>query len=318
MDKQKSVKLGSLKMHFDLKKIAGDEQSLKRRIYTAEINRPGFELAGFFQHSDLRRIVIFGEKEIAFIKEMQPQEQYQRFEKLTGEDTPAIIICKSLECPVILEEICARKNFPLFVTDKPTGRVSIQVSAFLDDFLAPDTTMHGVFMSIHGKGVIIKGDSGIGKSEIALDLIRLGHLLVADDCVELYRIGSNIMGRSPKVLSNMLEIRGIGVINVVKLFGIRAILDKHNVDLVIQLERWMPSKEYTRIGTEEINLYENILGVDIPKAVVPVTGGRSMSAVIEAAVMNMRLKETGYDSSQEFINRIMESIKENASIEEEA
>lgn len=302
------ITVKKLKDRFQLKQVVGNEVSLNRPIEIAEISRPGFELAGFFQHSDLRRLIVFGEKEIAFIGGLSKKLQSERFDKLTQDITPAIIICRGNECPEVLKKIAEKKNFPIFISDQATGRLSIEISSYLDELLAETTILHGVFLSIHGKGVIVKGDSGIGKSEIALDLIQRGHILVADDCVELSRVGNSIIGKSPAVLSNLLEIRGIGVIDVVKMFGVSSILDKDVVDLVVQLERWVPSKEYTRIGTEGIDIYEDILGVKIPKVIVPVTGGRSMSAIIEAAVMNMRLKELGYDSTEEFVNRILNNI----------
>ena len=253
--------------------ITGDEESLKREILTSEVNRPGFELAGFFKHSDFRRIIVFGEKEAAF-----------------------------------LQEIANERNFPIFLTSMPTGRVSSELINSLEEALARETLMHGVFLNIYGKGVIIKGDSGIGKSEIALELVKRGHLLVADDAVELYRLGQKIVGKAPEVLSNLLEIRGIGVIDVSKMFGIASILDRDNVDLIIQLDRWVPSREYTRVGIEENDVEEDILGIKIPKVVVPVSSGRSMSVIIEAAVMNMRLKDVGVDSSKEFVERILRNI----------
>ncbi len=306
------VDVEEIKTYFNLEQVTGDADSLKREIVKAEITRPGFELAGFFKHTDPRRIVVFGEKEMAFItSQLDEKTQLERFTKLMAEETPAIIIARHLECPALLKQAAEKNNFPVFVTDQPTGRFAIALSSYLDEQLAEETLMHGVFMSIHGKGVLIRGDSGIGKSEIALELIKSGHLLIADDAVELYHIGAKIVGKSPQVLENLLEIRGIGVIDVVKMYGVSAILDRHEVDLVIQLERWVPSKEYTRIGTEESNLAEEILGVAIPKAIVPVTGGRSMAAVIEAAVMNMRLKELGFDSSQEFVDRILRNISQN-------
>lgn len=305
----KAITVAKLKEQFQLNQVTGNEQSLSRSIEVAEISRPGFELAGFFQHSDMRRVIVFGEKEIAFIEHLSKQVQAERFEGLTQSITPTIIICRGFECPPVLKRIAEKKNFPIFVTENPTGRTSIEITSYLDEQLAEETLLHGVFLSIHGKGVIIKGDSGIGKSEIALDLIQRGHILIADDSVELRHVGNTIVGKSPAVLANLLEIRGIGVIDVVKMFGISSVLDKDVVDLVVQLERWVPSKEYTRIGTESVDVYEDILGVKIPKAVVPVTGGRSMSAIIEAAVMNMRLKDLGYDSSEEFVNRILENIQ---------
>lgn len=294
--------------HFGFEQITGDSESLKRSIITAEISRPGFELAGYFKHSDMNRTVIFGEKESVYIEQLSPEIQRERFDALTSDITPCIIICKGFGCPEELKKIAQEKNFPVLLTTIPTGRVSIALQGYLDEYLAEETLMHGVFMSIYGKGVIIKGDSGIGKSEIALELIKHGHLLVADDAVELYHVGPSIIGKSPYVLQNLLEIRGIGVIDVMKMYGVTACLDRATVDYIIQLDRWMPSKEYTRIGTEDVEMTEEILGVKIPLSIIPVTGGRSMAAVIEAAVMNIRLKELGHDSSKEFINRILDNI----------
>ena len=309
---EKSVLLKTLVDKFEFKQLTGNEESLHRPILTNEISRPGFELAGFFHHSDFRRLIVFGEKEMAFISsQLDETTQRERFERLTDDKTPAIIVARGFDSPDILKEIALKKNFPIFSTIQATGRLSIDVTSFLDEYLAPETTMHGVLMNIYGKGVIIKGESGIGKSEIALELIKKGHLLVADDCIELYHIGSGIVGKSPLVLENLLEIRGIGVIDVVKMFGAGATMAKDDVELIIQLERWVPSKEYTRIGIEESDVREEVLGVMIPKVIVPVTGGRSMSAVIEAAVNNMRLKEMGYDSSKDFINRVLVNIDRN-------
>lgn len=307
---KKSVSVKILTEHFSsLVRVTGDEKSLDRPLLIPEINRPGFELTGFFQHSDFRRIVVFGEKEMAFISQMTEEEQRSRFDKLTDDQTPVLVIAKNYQCPPILKEIADRKNFPIMLTSQPTGRFSAELLSFLDEKLAPETLIHGVFLNIYGKGVIIKGDSGIGKSEIALELIKRGHLLIADDAVELYQIGQQIFGKSPTVLQNLLEIRGIGVIDVVKMFGVGAIMEKDQVDMIIQLERWVPSKEYTRIGIEDKQVVEEVLGVEIDKMVVPVTGGRNMSVVIEAAVMNKRLQELGYDSSKEFVNRILANIE---------
>lgn len=292
--------------------ITGDEESLEREIYVPELNRPGFELAGFFKHSDFRRIILFGEKESAFIQEMSREAQLACFSKLVNDETPCIIIAKGYPCPDILKNIATKRKFPIFLTNQSTGRVSLDLTSALDEALAEETLMHGVFLSIYGKGVIIRGDSGIGKSEIALELIKRGHILIADDAIELYHIGQHIVGKPPKVLKNVLELRGVGVIDISKMFGVSSVLEKDNVDLIIQLERWLPSTEYTRIGVEEDDVFEEILSVPIPKVIVPVTGGRTMSVIIEAAVMNMQLKESGVDSSREFVNKILENIKRSS------
>lgn len=305
----KSVKLKDLLKEPIYKRISGDEKSLEREVFVPEINRPGFELAGFFKHTDFRRIILFGEKEITFVDEMSKESQLACFAKLANDETPCIIIAKGYPCPEILKNIAIKRNFPIFETERATGRVSIDLTGTLDEALAEETLIHGVFLNIYGKGVVIRGDSGIGKSEIALELIKRGHLLIADDAVELYHIGQGIIGKAPEVLRNLLEIRGIGVIDVSKMFGVASVLPRDNVEMIIQLERWLPSREYTRIGVEEDDVTEEILSVQIPKVVVPVTGGRSMSAIIEAAVMNMQLKDSGFDSSKEFVNRILENIK---------
>lgn len=307
----KSITVGELLNNEHYVQVTGDEKSLERPIYVAEINRPGFELAGFFKHSDFRRIIIFGDKESVFINEMSEERQREIFPFLINDEVPCIIVAKGNECPAILIEIARKKDFPIFITESATGRVSIELTNILDEALAPETLIHGVFLNIYGKGVIIKGDSGIGKSEIALELVKRGHLLVADDAVELYHLGQSIVGKAPEVLTNLLEIRGIGVIDVSKMFGISSILDKDKVDLIIQLDRWVPSREYTRVGVEENDSTEEILGVKIPKIVVPVSSGRSMSVIIEAAVMNMRLREYGVDSSKEFVDRILKNIDKN-------
>ncbi len=305
----KSVKVKDLLKPSLFKQISGNEEALEREIFVAEMNRPGFELAGFFKHTDFRRIILFGEKEIAFVKEMSKEAQLACFAKLANDETPCIIIAKGYPCPDILKNIAIKRNFPIFETTQATGRVSIDLTATLDEALAADTLIHGVFLNIYGKGVIMRGDSGVGKSEIALELIKRGHILIADDAIELYHIGQSIVGKPPAVLSNFLEIRGIGVIDVSKMFGVASVLKQDTVDLIIQLDRWLPSREYTRIGVEEDDIFEEILDVQIPKIVVPVTGGRSMAAIIEAAVMNMQLKDYGYDSSKEFVNRVLDNIK---------
>jgi len=305
----KSVTLKELLDPSVFTQVSGDESAMLREVFIPEINRPGFELAGFFKHSDFRRIILLGEKENAFIAEMSKEAQLACFSKLVNDETPCIIIAKGYDTPEILKNIALKRNFPIFETQRATGRVSISLTARLDELLAPNTQIHGVFMNIYGKGVIIKGDSGIGKSEIALELIKRGHQLIADDAVELYHIGQTIQGKAPAVLKNLLEIRGIGVIDVSKMFGAGSVLDKDTVELIIQLDRWLPSREYARIGADEDDNTEELLNMEIPKIVVPVTGGRSMAAIIETAVMNMQLKSSGFDSSKEFLKRVLDNIQ---------
>lgn len=307
----KSIKIRDLLNLDSYIQITGNEESLNREVVIPEVNRPGFELAGYFKNSEFKRLIVLGAKEMAFISEMTTQRQMEIFPKLLHDQTPCVIICKGYTCPPILMDVAVEKNFPIFVTEYATGRVSMNLTNKLDRALAKETLMHGVFLNIYGKGVIIKGESGIGKSEIALELIKRGHLLIADDAIELINLGQKIVGRAPKVLYSLLEIRGIGVIDVSKMFGIGSILEDDNVDLIIQLDRWVPSREYARLGLDEIQSYEEVLDIEIPKVIVPVSSGRSMAVIIESAVMNMRLKESGVDSSKEFVNRILANIDAN-------
>lgn len=308
MVESKGISLKKLTEVFAFEQLTGDEYSLDRVITLADTNRPGLELAGFFEHTQKKRLVILGEKEISYIETMSVAKQRKSFDFLTSDETPALIITKNQECPDLLSKCAKRKNFPIFRTSSPTTRFIVDVVAFLDEQLAHSESVHGGLLSIYGKGVLIRGESGLGKSEIALELIKRGHLLVADDRVDCYRIHNKIVGMAPEILKEMLEIRGIGVINVAKMFGISSVMPKTEIDFQVTLEAWDKEKDYDRIGIEE-EKHENILGVEIPKIVVPVREGRSMAVIIESAVTNFMLKEMGMDSAKEFEERVIQFIE---------
>ena len=305
-----NLKVKDLVNYFDFEIIEGSEQSLERPIVIADTNRPGLELAGFFDFSQSKRVVILGDKEIAYIETMDERSQRISFDFITNEVTPAIIISKSHMCPPILKEIAKEKDFPLLRSMSETYRLIIDVVTFLDEKLAPAASRHGGLLSIYGKGGMISGESGMGKSEIALELIKRGHLLVADDRVDCSRIHNKIVGRAPTILREMLEIRGIGIINVSRMFGASSVLDKVEVSLVVQLEQWHPDNDYDRVGIED-KKFETILGVDIPKIILPVKEGRSMAVIIESAVTNFTLSEMGMDSAKEFEQRVLDFIAKN-------
>ncbi len=307
---ESSVRVSDLLNYFDFEVLAGSEASMERPIGIADTNRPGLELAGFFDYSQAKRVVVLGDKEIAYIETMDEHSQRSSFDFITGEQTPCLIISKSHMCPPILKEIAKEKDFPLFRSHFETYRLIIDVVTFLDEKLAPEKSMHGVLLSIYGKGVMIRGESGMGKSEIALELIKRGHLLVADDRVDCARIHNKIVGRAPTILKEMLEIRGIGIINVSRMFGASSVLDKVDVSLVIQLEQWHQDNDYDRVGIED-KKYEDILGAEIPKIILPVKEGRSMAVIIESAVTNFKLSEMGLDSAKEFEQRVLDYIAKN-------
>lgn len=310
MEEGTSVSVKALVEAFDLVQITGNQDSLKRSILLADTNRPGLELAGFFENSQQKRMIVLGDKEIAYISTMSVQRQRKAFDFLTSEVTPAIIISKGHECPEVLKRCAKRKNFPVLSAVSPTTRLIVDLVAFLDEQLATSQCLHGGLLSIYGKGVLIRGESGMGKSEIALELIKRGHLLVADDRVDCYRIHNKIIGKAPELLNGMLEIRGIGIINVARMFGVSSVLPKTEVNFQVNLETWKADQDYDRVGIEE-KKHENILGVEVPKIVVPVREGRSMAVIIESAVTNFMLSELGMDSAKEFEQRVLDYIEKN-------
>ncbi|MCI8540666.1 MAG: HPr(Ser) kinase/phosphatase [Erysipelotrichaceae bacterium] len=310
MEEVKFITVRKLKEYFNFEQICGNEESLERPIMIADTNRPGLELAGYFDHSQLKRLVVLGDKEIAYIQTMSEHKQRKSFDFLTTAVTPAIIISKQYECPPLLKRIAKRKKFPIFVSSATTSRLIIDIVAFLDEQLAASDTLHGGLINIYGKGVLIRGESGMGKSEIALELVKRGHLLVADDRVDIYRIHNKIVGQPPEMLRGMLEIRGIGVINIQRMFGIASIVSKAEVALEICLMPWERNADYDRVGIEN-KKYDNLLGVEVPKIVIPVREGRSMAVIIESAVTNFILSEMGMDSAKEFEERVLQYIEEN-------
>lgn len=293
--------------NFDFEVVHGNKESLKRKITIADTNRAGLELAGFFAYSQPKRMVVLGDKEIEYIKTLNDQQQRTSFEFITGEDTPLLIISKGHDCPPILAEIAYRKNFPILRSQLQTSRLIISIVSYLDEKLAKIDSLHGVLLSIYGKGVLIRGESGMGKSEVALDLVRRGHQLISDDLVDCYLIHNEIIGHPPKLLEGFIELRGIGIVNIRKLYGTNSTLPKTKVDFVIELKSWDNNAEYDRVGIEETK-YEDILGIGIPKIILPLRGGRSMATIIESAVTNIVLKEEGYDSAKDFENRVLAFI----------
>ena len=310
MEEQNIVKVRTLVENFDFIQITGDDASLERPIVIADTNRPGLELAGYFENSQQKRLVILGDKEIAYIATMSVHKQRKSFDFITNEQTPAIIVTKGHKCPDVLKRYAKRKNFPIFLSSSPTYRLIVDIVAFLHEQLATSMCIHGGLLSIYGKGVLIRGESGMGKSEIALELIKRGHLLVADDRVDCYRIHNKIVGKAPELLREMLEIRGIGVINVSRMFGVSSVLPKAEINFQVNLEPWKADQDYDRVGIEE-KKHENILGIDIPKIVVPVREGRSMAVIIESAVTNYMLSVMGMDSAKEFEQRVLDYIEKN-------
>jgi len=306
----KRVYVKEIKEKLNLEQITGNEESLSRWVIAPDVNRPGLELSGFNDEGELRRVVIIGKKETKYIETLSEEVQKERFDFITDSYTPCIIISNEKGCPKVLLEIAQKKNFPVLSYDGKTYELIASLVSLLSEKLAPTTHIHGVMMNIYGKGILLIGDSGVGKSELALDLINRGHMLVADDDVELARVHNRITAKAPFLLEKQLELRGIGVIDVVDMFGVAGYTEKIQLDFAIRLSQQKDGTKYKRLEAIEEPL--NILGLDVALLEIPVASGKSMSTIIEAAVKDHVLKTRGVDSTENFKNRVYDEIKKKA------
>lgn len=295
-----------LKEHdaLNLKCIAG-RPGLVREITGPELNRPGLALSGFFDNFAEQRLQIFGRGENAYLEKLEKEKQFATIKKFFSFSVPCCVLTHNLSPTHHFFEIAEENVCPLLQTDLASSEFSARIMRALSNVFSPKENIHAVLVEVFGIGVLIMGESGIGKSEIALELIERGHRLVADDAVEVRCVGGNfLMGKGVNIIaSHHMEIRGLGIINVTHLFGVGAIRDKKQIQLVVQLEEWDTTKEYDRIGMED-NTVE-ILGVNVPCLKIPVKPGRNIPIIIETGAMNERLKKLGYHSAKEFNRSIM-------------
>lgn len=299
---------------FDLELISGEE-GINRPITMSDISKPGIEIAGFFDYYPAERIQLLGKTELTFAEKLSPTERAIRMEKLCTDVTPGIIVTRELEVPEELIEACEREAVPLMRSRQKTTRFSGRLTNFLESKLAPTTAVHGVLIDIYGVGVLITGKSGVGKSETALELVKRGHRLVADDCVEIRQEDEDtLIGNSPELIEHLLEIRGLGIINVMTLFGAGAVRSHKRITLVINLELWDQNKQYDRLGLDEEKM--RIIDTDLTKLTVPVRPGRNLAVIIEVAAMNFRLKRMGVNAAEQFTNRLADVIEEGEHDEE--
>lgn len=272
---------------------------LGRMIRVPEINRPGLELSGFYDNFAYQRIQIFGRGETAYLLKLQTEDRRDSLTKLFTCEIPCCVFTHNLSPSEDFLTLAENAGCPVLRSELPSSEFTSRVIRVLSNIFAPKESRHGVLLEVSGIGVLIQGESGVGKSEAALALIERGHRLVADDVVEIRRVGGNLLiGKGAKLTSHHMEIRGLGIINITHLFGVGAIRDKKQIQLVIILEDWQAGKNYDRIGEEEKRL--DILGVQVPSVLVPVKPGRNIPVIIETAAMNERLKKLGYYSAKEF------------------
>ncbi|WP_071460777.1 HPr(Ser) kinase/phosphatase [Bacillus massilinigeriensis] len=291
---------------FNLELVSGEE-GINRPITTTDISRPGIEMAGYFEYYPAERLQLIGKTELSFFEKLDEADRKSRMERLCTDITPGIIISRGMEVPEELVEASERESVPVLRSNLKTTRLSGHLTSFLESKLAPTTAVHGVLIDIYGVGVLITGKSGVGKSETALELVKRGHRLVADDCVEIRQEDQDtLVGTSPELIEHLLEIRGLGIINVMTLFGAGSVRTHKRISLVIHLELWDQAKTYDRLGLDEETM--KIIDTDITKLTVPVRPGRNLAVIIEVAAMNFRLKRMGMNAAEQFTSRLSTAI----------
>ena len=282
-------------------------------VTISDVNRPALQLVGFYDYFDDKRLQILGRGEMQFLERMTEAERTRVFNKLLSYPFPAMIVARDMEAPSELVQMANKHDRTLLRSAESTVDVTSKLIDYLNRAMAPQIARHGVLMNIYGQGVLILGDSGIGKSETAIELLKRGHRLVADDAVEIRRISNNLFGTAPELIRHYIEIRGVGVIDVQQLFGMGAVQFDTEIDLVIQLEQWVDGKFYDRLGLGE-EKYE-MLGVELPIVTIPVRPGRNLAGIVEIATMKNRQMKYGYNAARDFVtqfdSKMDAMIKEN-------
>ncbi len=303
IDNRFSVSLLDVKREFKLDSLYEPENIADVKISNNEVNRPSLQIAGFFEYFDNTRVQVIGMVEISYLKKMEEDKRMESLEALFKSGIPAIVLTRDLE--PFEEMLCLAKKYsvPLLRSHMSTSRFLSALIAYLNLHLAPRLTMHGVLVEVYGEGILLLGDSGVGKSETAIELVKRGHRLVADDAVEIKRVSDiSLVGSAPSIIKHFVELRGIGIVDVRQIFGMGAIKETEKIDMIIHLEPWQEKKQYDRLGlTTE---YDDILGVNIPSLTVPVKPGRNLAVVVEVAAMNNRQKKLGYNAAEELNKRL--------------
>ena len=304
-----SVPLSDIVDKLNLEKLYLPENYEDIKITTVEINRPGLELTGYFEFFDNKLIQVLGNTEFSYLGRFGSEAQRMVIDSIFSFGPPAVIICRDIEPSNAILESAKLHKVTILGTSENTSDLTARLVHFLNKELAPRITRHGVLVEVYGEGCLIIGDSGVGKSETAMELIKRGHRLVADDAVEIRRTAvSTLIGQSPANIRHFIELRGVGIINARQLFGMGAVKTQEKIDLVINLEIWDNAKVYDRMGLD--NQYMSILGVEVPTVTIPVKPGRNLSVIIEVAAMNNRQKKMGYNAAQDLLRSLGMNIEE--------
>lgn len=309
-DKQFTIPLSKVVDEFQFEKLYTADNYNDILIGCADVNRPGLQIVGFFDYFDNHRIQILGKVELTYLSQFPYEKRYNLLKPLFSQKVPAIIITRAMQAGPEIIELARENNVTLLRTEQSTSSLMSALISYLNVQIAPRITRHGVLVEVYGEGILIMGESGVGKSETAIELLKRGHRLVADDAVEIKRVSDRtLVGSSPDIIRHFVELRGIGIIDVKEIFGIGAVKDTESIDLIIHLEPWIEGKQYDRLGM--VDEYTNVMGINIPSLTVPVKLGRNLAVIIEVAAMNNRQKRMGYNAAVELNNRLMKEMQSN-------
>ena len=301
------AKLENLTPEIDISRI---------KVTQPDINRPALQLAGYFEHFAETRLQIIGFVEYTYMESLEPERKKEVFEALLSHNIPAFVFCRELQPDPLFLKIAIKNQIPILMTKKSTSSFMAEIIRWMNVKLAPMISVHGVLVDVYGEGVLITGESGIGKSEAALELVKRGHRLVTDDVVEIRKVSEEtLIGTAPDVTKNFIELRGIGITDIKTLFGVSSVKDTQSIDLVIRLEEWNKDKEYDRLGLEEE--YTEYLGNKVVCHNIPIRPGRNLALICETAAVNHRQKKMGYNAAQELYHRVQNSLTKRREEEEE-
>ena len=278
------------------------------KINQPDINRPALQMAGFLEHFETGRVQIIGFVEYTYMEKLDPKVKKERYEHILCDDTPCYVFCRDLQPDELFLEIAKAHNVAVLMSHKSASNLMAEIIRWLNVKLAPVISVHGVLVDVYGEGVLITGESGIGKSEAALELVKRGHRLVSDDVVEIRKVSDDtLIGTAPDITRHLIELRGIGIVDVKMLFGVSSVRETQSIDLVIRLEEWDKDKDYDRIGLEEE--YTEYLGNKVVCHSIPIRPGRNLAIICESAAVNFRQKKMGYNAAQELYSRFQNSLK---------
>ena len=281
------------------------------KIKQPDINRPALQLAGYIEHFEATRVQIIGFVEYTYMESLTEEVRRERYEHLLSNETPCFVFCRELKPDKTFLEVAIRNRVPVLSTKKSTSNFMAEIIRWLNVKLAPCISVHGVLVDVYGEGVLITGESGIGKSEAALELVKRGHRLVTDDVVEIRKVSDDtLIGSAPDITRHLIELRGIGIVDVKMLFGVSSVRDTQSIDLVIRLEEWDKDKDYDRIGLEEE--YTEYLGNKVVCHNIPIRPGRNLAIICESAAVNFRQKKMGYNAAKELYSRVQNSLNKRS------